>query len=304
MLQSLINTNSFSNLNIDIKSPSHAYLFYGEDTQLNIEMARVFIASVFCGKPACFNCESCKRVEINKNPDLLIVDKLNLQVADVEKIIDSVQLKPMIYNYKIVFIENADTINTTAQNKLLKTLEEPNPQVIFVLSCTNIDKLLPTIRSRLNKKYIPKIDVAFLSKDLYDMGCNIEKFKQTNITLTDAIKYNQDSEFISVIEKSLTELKASADIPNIVSELKIKPENRKEFLQLIIKAVDGALTNNCQMFSREFIQYLQQTFKQEVLVKVLTLVDKANKMLEANVNFNYIIDNLFYQILREKYICK
>ncbi len=304
MLQSLINTNTFNNLNVDIKAPSHAYLFYGEDSALNIEMARVFIASIFCGKIACFNCESCKRVELNKNADLLTIDKINLQVADIENIIDSVQLKPMIYDYKIVFITNADTINDTAQNKLLKTLEEPNPQVIFVLACTNIDKLLPTIRSRLNKKYIPKISIDGLIPDLLKLGFNVSEFKSSDITLTDAIRYSENNELVKMVEKCITNLRSSADIPKLTSELKIKPENRKEFVKLIMKAINCALLDNTQMFSGEFVKHLQQNYKQEVLAKLLTIIDRSNKMLESNVNFNYVMDNLLYQILREKYLCK
>ena len=122
MLKSLINSPVFNKLKQDVVRPSHAYLFYGEDAMLNVELAKVFIASIFCGQSACGVCEACKRVEINKNPDLLIIDKPTLQVADIEGIIDNVQLKPMVYNYKVIFITNSDGINETAQNKLLKTL--------------------------------------------------------------------------------------------------------------------------------------------------------------------------------------
>jgi len=66
MLQAIKDTPIFNNIKQDITSPSHAYLFYGEDERLNIELAKVFVASIFCGRPACFSCEACKRVEINK----------------------------------------------------------------------------------------------------------------------------------------------------------------------------------------------------------------------------------------------
>ena len=75
MLKSIINTPIFNKLKQDIVAPSHSYLFYGEDEVLNVELAKVFIASVFCKKPACGECESCRRIEMDKNPDLLIIDK-------------------------------------------------------------------------------------------------------------------------------------------------------------------------------------------------------------------------------------
>ena len=76
MLQAIKGTSIFNNIKQDISSPSHAYLFYGEDEMLNIELAKVFVASIFCGKPACFECESCKRIKINKNPDYFYTKKV------------------------------------------------------------------------------------------------------------------------------------------------------------------------------------------------------------------------------------
>lgn len=306
MLQAIKNTQIFNKIKQDITSPSHAYLFYGEDEALNIELAKVFIASIFCGKPACFNCESCKRVEINKNPDLLILDKPTLQVADIEGLIDNVQLKPMVYDYKIVFITNAQGINEVAQNKLLKTLEEPNPQVIFVLACTNIEKLLPTIRSRLVKHYVPKIDLDLLAQDLKDEGVNIDKFAHADITLTDAIKYSnsQESEIIKNVEQLIFDLKSTADIPNIVAKFKAKSENRKQYLDILFKMMNCALTSQNGLFSEGVIKYVQDNYNMVVIIKSLKLIDSAIQKLNSNVNFNYVLDELLYSILKEKYLCK
>ena len=306
MLQAIKDTTIFNNIKQDIIAPSHAYLFYGEDEMLNIELAKVFVASIFCGRPACFTCDSCKRIEMNKNPDLLILDKLNLQVADIEKLIADVQLKPMIYDYKIVFITNAEGINETAQNKLLKTLEEPNPQVIFVLTCTNVEKLLPTIKSRLNKYYVPKINLKILDRDLKNQGTDIERFVDCDITLTDAIKYSvgHQKEVVNMVEQTFYDLKTSADIPSIVSKLKIKSENKQEFLLLLQKAIDNAVVGNKGLFSDQIIKHIQSNYKVEVLIKILKLIDLAIRKSSANVNFNYVLDELFYNILKEKYVCK
>lgn len=306
MLKSLINTNIFTQLNQDIKSPSHAYLFYGEDELLNVELAKIFIASIFCGKPACLQCEVCKRIELNKNPDLLIIDKVGLQVADIEGLIDNVQLKPMIYNYKVVLITNADTINETAQNKLLKTLEEPNNNVIFVLVCKNSERLLPTIKSRLNKHFVPNIDLSIVAEDLKNKGINIDKFLHCEITLTEAIKYsdNNNLETLDAVNFIILNLKTTSDIPKIVGQLKIKPEKRKELLTLLNNACENALMGGQGIVDKETINYLQANYNSVLLVKIMNLITNAYKMLESNVNFNYVLDYLFYQILKEKYLCK
>lgn len=306
MLQAIKDMAIFNNIKQDIISPSHAYLFYGEDEMFNIELAKVFIASIFCGKPACFSCEVCQRNQINKNPDLLILDKPTFQVADIQGLIDDVQLKPMIYKYKVVFITHADGINQIAQNKLLKTLEEPNPQVIFVLTCTNVEKLLPTIKSRLTKHYVPKVDIELLAEDLKTQGVNIDKFAHCNITLTDAVKYSegQNGEVLKLVEQTIITLKTSSDIPNIVGNLKIKTENRKEYLKLLLSVVNSALTDEKGLFSERVIEHLQQNYKNTVLIKSAKLIDDAIRKVEFNINYSYVLDELFYNILKEKYLCK
>lgn len=306
MLKSILKIPTFEKMKQDIYKPSHAYLFYGEDEVLNIEFAKVFIASIFCGKQACFNCDSCKRVEINKNPDLLIIDKPNIQVADIEGLINNVQLKPLIYDYKIVFITNASAMNETAQNKLLKTLEEPNPNVIFVLTCTNVEKLLPTIKSRLKKQYIASIDLSEVAEELKEKSINVDKFLHCGITITDAIRFSNqnDNEVLNLLQNSIKQLKNSADIPMIVSKIGLKAEQRKEYLTLFLNAIDCAITNRRGIFDLDFIEYLKQTFNIKLLIKMLNLIDDAIKMLESNVNFNYVLDRLFYNILKEKYLCK
>lgn len=306
MLKSLAQTTIFSKLKQDIIKPSHAYLFYGEDGVLNIELAKLFVASIFCGKTACLQCDTCKRTDINKNPDLLIIDKPSLQVADVTGLIDNVQFKPMVYNYKVIFITNAEGINEAAQNKLLKTLEEPNPQVIFVLTCTNIEKLLPTIRSRLNKFYISNVGLAHVAEDLKLQGLDVGKFLHCDISISDAIKYSQtdNAQLLNCVESSLMCLKSSADIPKVVATLKINSDQRKQFLILMMKAVDSAITNTKSLFSESFISYMQQTFNSRVLIKMLKFMDNAVQMVESNINFNYVLDQLFYNILKEKYLCK
>jgi len=305
MLKSIINTPIFAKLKQDIVSPSHSYLFYGKDEILNIELAKVFIASIFCQKPACGECESCKRVEINKNPDLLIIDKTNLQVADIESLIDNVQLKPMIYSYKVVFITNVEGLSEIVQNKLLKTLEEPNPNVVFVLACTNIEKLLPTIKSRLKKHYVSSIDLEIVADDLKVQGINIDKFIHCDISLTDAIKYSDEKscDVLNLVQESIYNLKSTANIPNIVSKLNIKSE-RKEYLNLMLNAVNCALTNQNGVFSENFMSEIKSRFNITVLIKMEKIIDKAIRMYESNVNFNYVLDQLFYTILKEKYLCE
>ena len=174
------------------------------------------------------------------------------------------------------------------------------------MACTNIEKLLPTIRSRLTKHYVPKIDLEVLAQDLKNQETNIDRFVHCDITVADAVKYStsNDDEVLKTVKHIIVNLKSSADIPNLVSKIKTKSENRKEFFKLLTNAFNCALTNQRGIFDEQTIQFIQTNYKTQVLIKVLKLIDNAVRKLDANVNFNYVLDDLFYNILKEKYLCK
>ena len=153
---------------------------------------------------------------------------------------------------------------------------------------------------------MPKIDISLVAEDLKKQGTNIDKFVHCDITITDAVKYSgsQDNELVKLVEQSLTALKSSADIPSIVGKLKIKPESRKEYLKLLLNVVNCALTGEQGVFSEQLIQYIQSNYKMQVLIKSAKLIDEAVRKVDANVNYSYVLDELFYNILKEKYLCK
>jgi hypothetical protein len=153
---------------------------------------------------------------------------------------------------------------------------------------------------------VSKIDLEYLSKDLGTQGVNIDSFVHCDITLTEAIRYSstQDNELLKMVEYSILNLKTSADIVNIVDKVKIKPESRKEFLKLWASAINCALINSKGLVNEQVVNYIKENYKIEVMIKILKIIDEAVRKVESNVNFNYVLDQLFYSILKEKYLCK
>ena len=84
-------------------------------------------------------------------------------------------------------------------------------------------------------------------------------------------------------------LKSSGDIPKIVGKIKIKNENRKEFLNLLLNAANCAISNKQGIFGEQIIRYMQDAYKIPVLIRILKLIDEAIRKVEANVNFNYVL---------------
>ncbi len=146
-------------------SVSHAYLFSGPESVGKFTVALDF-AKKLIGNPSTDSTSSTSSLQESSpqvvNSDLIIIEpeieenkgvikKLDIKVEAIRDLLHKLSLTSTGGKYKVVIIDDADRLNRTAQNALLKTLEEPNEKVILILVCQNEKKLLPTIISRCQK---------------------------------------------------------------------------------------------------------------------------------------------------------
>ena len=103
------------------------------------------------GTEPCGHCDSCKRPLAKNHPDIIMIthEKPNVITIDEirEQLINDVAIKPYCSHYKIYIVADSELMNPQAQNALLKTIEEPPEYAVIMLLTSNIDALLPTIRS-------------------------------------------------------------------------------------------------------------------------------------------------------------
>ena len=157
VIKNIKHTSVYKSLNLK-KGEFHAYLFYSTDKELNNNVALCFAKSLICENlNACEICDACKQFESSSHPDVFIINQNTVKVEDANKIINKLNTKPISADVKVFVVLNAENINEIAQNKLLKSLEEPNSQNIFIFTSIKTDKLLPTVLSRLKKLYVPKL---------------------------------------------------------------------------------------------------------------------------------------------------
>ncbi len=307
MLEKIKQTSVYKSLNLNA-TKSHAYFFYSTDKELNNNVALLFAKDIVCGKTACNQCNNCKMFDSLSHPDLLIIEKDSIKVEDANLIISKLATKPIISEKKVFIILNAENMNEISQNKLLKSLEEPNPNNIFILTASKTDKILPTVLSRVSKIFVPKLnqqDKTIIKEELISKKINIDKYLNLDISLTNIINYETNEEYkhiSSAIESLLFSLKSSSDIPLVVS--KIGNVNKPLFFSVLQNVFLASLKNNSSLFNPELISYVQSNYSEKAIIKCVELIQKSYEMLNNNVNFVYILDNLLFNMLKEKFLCK
>ncbi len=138
---------------INLKRVSHAYIFSGMRGVGKTTTARVLAKSLNCVKGPtinpCNECEFCVSIQEGRAIDVIEIDGAsNRGIDDVRELREVVKFPPMNARYKIVIIDEVHMLTTEAFNALLKTLEEPQPRVIFIMATTEFHKVPSTIVSR------------------------------------------------------------------------------------------------------------------------------------------------------------
>lgn len=134
---------------------SHAYIFEGEAALDKKAFAQAFAKAILCGSNpgvGCDACLSCRKIDHDNHEDLIYVEADGNSVKDeaIEKLQAKLRVKP--YGERnIAIISDADSMTLRAQNRLLKTLEEPADGTVIILLSENIENLTQTILSRCVK---------------------------------------------------------------------------------------------------------------------------------------------------------
>lgn len=150
-----------------------AYLFSGPRGTGKTSSARIMARSLNClSAPGptpepCGHCELCTGIASGSALDVIEIDAAsNTGVDNIRELIERSRFAPVQARWKVYVVDECHMLSTAAFNALLKTLEEPPPQVVFVLATTDPQRVLPTILSRCQRFDFRRIPLPALERHL------------------------------------------------------------------------------------------------------------------------------------------
>jgi len=152
---------------------AHAFMLTGVRGVGKTTTARIIARALDCigpdgtGGPTmqpCGLCDSCRSIAEDRHPDVIEMDAASRTgVDDIRELIESVRYRPVSARYKIYIIDEVHMLSKAAFNALLKTLEEPPPDIKFVFATTEINKVPVTVLSRCQRYTLPRIPLDTLA---------------------------------------------------------------------------------------------------------------------------------------------
>ncbi|MGI5848840.1 MAG: DNA polymerase III subunit delta' C-terminal domain-containing protein [Christensenellales bacterium] len=295
------------------KNISGAYLIVCSRISVADRLANAFLIRLYCKKGGCGICTDCQRV---KEGHIDIMRLTAPKIAALREAISFVAEKAYNGSHKCVVIKNADDMTDAAANSILKTLEQPPNNTVFLLEARAVTAVLPTIVSRCTSIYIKPEKEAkkTIAKKLGvdDITAHILRDLSGGF-LDEALLIYSDKEFwqsraavLEICQKLLDQknmaISAYADYLETNKE-RIKPllcVMQSYFMDILIYKK----TKNEQMLvnrdKTSHIKNAAQHFTSGAISNMINVILKAERWFFFPVNFRLAVEKLFFDILEEK----
>lgn len=248
------------------KGVTHAYIFEGDTYTDKLSFADAFAKAILCETEkgyGCGKCASCLKIEHGNHEDVFyaeVTDKGNTKDEAISQLQTSLSKKPAAGERNIAIIKDADSMTIKAQNRLLKTLEEPHPGTVIMLLSNNIQNLTQTILSR----------------------CVIFRINGENFSL-DAQEFELEKEIVVMLLERAPFYKIKGKLGSI-------GKDREAGMRLL----DGM-----ERVYRDLLILNQENsrlYKRSDINKIVGFIEEARRDLQLGVNTAYSLKNMILKI--------
>lgn len=319
LLSLLKNTGAYRTIKGDKESGrlSHAYLILSPDGQMMEEYLKLFAKLMVCdSNEPCGRCRSCSLIDQKNFTDVIFYPQKDGAVLaeDVNALIEESYLRPVESNKKIFIINKAETMNASAQNKLLKTLEEPPNGVHIILGATSEFPLLSTVKSRVKKLEISAFTPSVLFDALKDDCIDHELLKSaiacSDGTVGGALSLYGDQTLKSVFDLALdviVNMQSSKDVLAYSTKITNSKCDFSKFLSVLDLLLRDLLViiekKEDLVLNKSVVIELKKAtrFNTGSVLHALNTIVEANKRKKFNMNATMLTEWLLFQILEGKY---
>ena len=301
---------------------SHAYLFSGPRGTGKTSVAKIFAKAMNCpnqvGGEPCNNCYICQAVTDGSLEDVIEMDAAsNNGVDEIRDIRDKSTYAPSIAQYKVYIIDEVHMLSTGAFNALLKTLEEPTPNVVFILATTELHKIPATILSRVQRFEFKSIKTQDIRDHIFQIlekeGIDYEReaveiiarraeggMRDALSILDQALSLTQEATLTTAVSEEITgtislsaldhyvAALAQKDVPGALKNLDLIFENGKSMTRFVVDLLQylrdilivqagGENTHHSDAFERNL------ALPQDVLFEMITLATRSLADIKASL---------------------
>ena len=281
---------------------SHAYLIVCPDGVMLKTYMKLFASLIMCENDgACGECRPCRLIdkEAYADCDFYPKDGDKIKTADIDDLVSKTIIRPIESDIRIFVLVGAENMTAEAQNKILKTLEEPPRNVCILIGATTDNALLPTVKSRVKRLDVPPFSDGEIRRALGDEYPDKAKLESAIALgggkIGSVIKAYTDGnaeKMQAFCREVLFSMRSSKDVAKYSS--KINKDNIKDFISILKSEVANLLVKD----NRKAEDYGYVT---GALIAISDMLSEKERALYYNANAVMVADSVLLAILGEKY---
>lgn len=281
---------------------SHAYLIVCPDGVMLKTYMKLFASLIMCENDgACGKCRPCRLIdkEAYADCDFYPKDGDKIKTADIDDLVSKTIIRPIESDIRMFVLVGAENMTAEAQNKILKTLEEPPRNVCILIGATTDNALLPTVKSRVKRLDVPPFSDGEIRRALGDEYPDKAKLESAIALgggkIGSVIKAYTDGnaeKMQAFCREVLFSMRSSKDVAKYSS--KINKDNIKDFISILKSEVANLLVKD----NRKAGDYGYVT---GALIAISDMLSEKERALYYNANAVMVADSVLLAILGEKY---